>query len=102
MIDKVVVDENGTALCIEAEGTVYDVRLSKVDYADRFYETALLWSCSYMNDCILQLNAAIPEGMPNLMVSYRDADGTQHKLLLTQSGEDGSYILSDENIEAVG
>ncbi len=102
VIDKVVVDENGTELCIEAEGTVYDVRLSKVDYTDRFYETALLWSCSYMNDCVLQLSAAIPEGMPNLMVSYRDADGTQHKLLLTQSGEDGSYILSDENIEAVG
>lgn len=102
VIDKVVVDENGTALCIEAEGTVYDVCLSRVNYIDKFYETAQIWMCSYMNDCVLQLDAVIPEGMPNLMVSYRDADGTQHKLLLTQSGEDGGYILSDENIEPVG
>ena len=102
IIDKVTVDENGEALCLEAVGTVYDVRLSRVDYSDRFYETAQLWACSYMNDCILQLDTVIPDGMPDLMVSYSDENGESHRLLLTQSGEDGSYILTGDNIEAVG
>ena len=82
---------------------MYDVRLASVDYSDRFYETAQLWACSYMSDCVLQLDTMIPDGMPDLMVSFRDASGAQTRLLLTQSGENGAYILmNDSDIEAVG
>ncbi len=103
IIDKVTVDAEGEALCLEAEGTVYDVRLASVEYSNRFYETAFLWACSYMSDCVLQLDAVIPDGMPKLMVSFSDASGSETRLLLTQSGEDGSYILvNDSDIEAVG
>lgn len=103
VIDKVTVNADGTALCLEADGTVYDVRLASVDYADKFYETAQLWACSYMSDCVLQLDTVIPEGMPNLMVSFRDASGAQTRQLLTQSGEDGTYILmNDSDVAAVG
>lgn len=103
IIDKVTVDAEGEALCLEADGTVYDVRLASVDYSDRFYETAQLWACSYMSDCVLQLDTMIPDGMPDLMVSFRDASGAQTRLLLTQSGENGAYILmNDSDIEAVG
>ena len=103
IIDKVTVDAEGEALCLEADGTVYDVRLASVDYSDRFYETAQLWACSYMSDCVLQLETMIPDGMPDLMVSFRDASGAQTRLLLTQSGENGAYILmNDSDIEAVG
>lgn len=103
IIDKVTVDAEGEALCLEADGTVYDVRLASVDYSDRFYETAQLWACSYMSDCVLQLDTMIPDGMPDLMVSFRDASGAQARLLLTQSGENGAYILmNDSDIEAVG
>ena len=103
IIDKVTVDAEGEALCLEADGTVYDVRLASVDYSDRFYETAQLWACSYMSDCVLQLDTMIPDGMPDLMVSFRDASDAQTRLLLTQSGENGAYILmNDSDIEAVG
>ncbi len=103
VIDRVSVDVPGEALCLEALGTVYDIRLSAVDYTDAFYETARLWAASYMSDCVLQLETLIPDGMPKLMVSYRCSDGTQTQLLLTQSGENGTYILMDKNdIEAVG
>ena len=103
IIDKVTVDAGGEALCLEADGTVYDVRLVSVDYSDRFYETAELWACSYMSDCVLQLDTVIPDGMPKLMVSFSDASGNETRLLLTQSGEDGTYILmKDRDIEAVG
>lgn len=103
IIDKVTVNADGEALCLEAVGTVYDVRLSTVDYTDQFYETAQLWAVSYMSDCVLQLETLIPDGMPNLMVSYLDAQGSETCLLLSQSGEDGGYTLIDKNsIEAVG
>lgn len=102
IIDRVTVNAEGEQLCLVADGMVYDVRLAAVSYIDRFYETAQLWACSYMKDCLLQLDVMIPEGMPNLMLSYTDGAGAHHSLLLTQSGEDGSLILVDDDIEAVG
>ena len=102
IIDRVVVDEDGQQICLAVDGIVYDVMLSEVAYYDRFYETDELWACSYMNDCMLQLSAGIPEGMPNLMISYTDGDEIRHRLLLTQSGEDGRFVLASDDIEAVG
>lgn len=102
VIDRVVVSAEGEQLCLVAEGTVYDVRLSRLAYSDKFYETEQLWACSYMRDCLLQLSADIPEGMPDLMVSYTDSEGIRQRLMLTQSGVDGSLILTGEDIEAVG
>ena len=102
IIDRVTVDADGEQLCLAASGIVYDVKLSAVSYMDKFYETAQLWRCSYMSDCMLQLDVSIPEGMPNLMLSYADAAGERHSLVITQSGEDGSLILADADIEAVG
>lgn len=102
IIDKVTVDPESEELCLFAEGTLYDLRLSTVEYSDKFYETAQLWACSYMNDCALQLETLVPDGMPKVMISWRDADGTGHAKLVTQSGENGEYILVDDDIEAVG
>lgn len=102
IIDKVTVDPESEELCLFAEGTLYDLRLSTVEYSDKFYETAQLWACSYMNDCALQLETLVPDGMPKVMISWRDADGTGHAKLVTQSGETGEYILVDDDIEAVG
>lgn len=102
IIDKVTADASGTELCLIASGTVYDVTVSRVDYADRFYETAQLWHCSYISDSAIQLQTVIPEGMPNIMLSYATAGGETHRLLISQSGKDGSLLLVDESIEAVG
>lgn len=104
IIDKVVVDEDQTQLCLVADGTIYDVLLSEVGYnGSSFYESSELWAASYMSDCALQLVTQIPEGMPNLRISYKNAAGEETSLLLSQSGEDGGYILVNEaDIEAVG
>lgn len=101
IIDRVVADSEGQELCLIAEGTVYDVKISQGDYTDRFFETAQLWSCSYMQNNALQLVAAIPDGMPELMLSYQTAGGEQHQMFISQ-GEDGRLVLVDDSIEAVG
>lgn len=104
VIDKVVADENGEELCLIVSGLVRNVRISKVSYTDytgTFYETEQLWNCSDMNDCAVQIQTEIPDGMPRLMISCCTADGEELSRLLTQSGEDGSLILA-ENVAAVG
>ncbi len=103
ILARVAVDPNGTELCLTADGTVYDVTIVSVEYvSDGFYETSQHWACSYLHNCAVQLATVLPEGMPNVMIRYTSADGSAHKLLVTQSGEDGSLILSDDSIAAVG
>ena len=55
-----------------------------------------------MKDSAIQLETMIPDGIPNLMVSYTDADGVNHSKLVSQSGMDGSFLLIDDNIEVLG
>jgi hypothetical protein len=102
IIDKLVVTENGEELCIVAQGRIYDVSVAEVYYVDRFYEKTQLWYASCLTDCALQLEVTVPEGLPNLLISYSTADGVRHGKLLSQSGLDGSYRLADDDIRAVG
>jgi len=95
------VGDGEQTLYLIANGKAHDVRLTSVEYSGAFYETAQLWSCSVMEKCAVQVSTWIPDGMPNLKLSYRTADGLQN-LYLTQSGEDGSLILMDDSIEAIG
>lgn len=103
MIDRLALSQEGEELCLVAQGTVYDVKLSQVDYTDGFFETAQLWYGSYMRDCALQLVTLIPEGMPDLLLSYKTGDGAEHRLLLSENGQDGSpQLVEESSIEAVG
>ncbi len=102
IIDKLTANEDGVELCLVAEGQVYDVVISSVYYVDRFYEKCQLWCASSLTDCAVQLQAVVPEGLPDLQIVYYTADGERHGKLLSQSGTDGSYMLVDDNIQAVG
>ncbi len=101
LLDRVNYSQ-GEELCLLASGTVYDVKLSTVYYADRFYELTQLWCSSYMSDSALQVVAVVPEGIPDLMISYTTADGQRCGKLLSQSGLDGSYLLVDDQINVLG
>ena len=101
LLDRVTLNE-GDELCLLANGTIYDVYLSEVTYADRFYEKDQLWASSYMSDGALQISTTVPEGIPNLMISYTTAEGQRVGKLLSQSGLDGSYLLVDDQIEVLG
>lgn len=101
IIDMLKIYDDGQAIYLIADGLARNVRITAVDYADTFYETERIWYCSVMNDCAVQLVTIVPEGMPDLKISYTDASG-EHNLYLSQSGLDGSLLLVDEGIEAVG
>lgn len=102
IVDSLILNEDGQELCIVADGRIYDVSLTSVYYVDRFYDSAQLWYASYLDDCALQIRVVVPEGLPNLRIAYTTADGVRHGKLLSQSGLDGSYMLVDDDIQAVG
>ncbi len=104
IVDMVKVFEDGTTVYLLADGSVKDLRIASVDYFDydgSFNESAVHWSCSGLTDAAVQLVTVIPDGMPNLKISWRDTQGEQTRYL-SQSGEDGSLLLVDGSIEAVG
>lgn len=102
IVDMLKVSGEGQTVYLEAEGEVRDVKITSVAYSGYFYDLAQLWSCSGLKDSALQLVTDIPDGMPNLKITWRDADGQQARYL-TQSGEDGTLILMPvDSVEAVG
>ncbi|MBQ3481740.1 MAG: hypothetical protein IJH48_05290 [Oscillospiraceae bacterium] len=106
-IDRLVVSD-GEEMYLKVKGTIYDLTISSFYYVDqaqgdeRFYETDRHWYASYMSDCALQICAVVPNGMPDLMISYTDADYVQHRLFLSESGVNGGITLVDDTIKAVG
>ena len=101
IIDMVKAAGEGECVYAVATGKVYDVTVSTVGFAENFYEKGLHWYCSEMDGSALQIVTMVPDGLPNLRLSWKNADG-QHSMLISRSGEDGSYILVDDNIEVVG
>ncbi len=102
IVDRILIAQDGQQLALVVEGRIYDVRISRVYYVDRFYEDAQLWAASTLKDCAVQLQTVVPEGMPDLLISYYTADGQRYGKLLSQSGLDGGFLLVDDDIHAVG
>ena len=106
LVDKVTKDPDGAEFRVFCKGTVYDVSIDSVVYISDhvgFYQTDTHWYCSYLSNAGVQVQTLIPDGMPDLMIRYLDAEGNVHSYLITQSGEDGSVILlEEEHIEPVG
>lgn len=105
ILDKLTVDDEGSDFAFLCSGSVYNVRVSVVGYAEHsntYYPTRLLWYCSRIKDAAVQIRAAIPDVIPNLMLTYCSADGTEHRYLVSQSGQDGSLLLINaEDIEGL-
>lgn len=106
LLDKVTITKNGSEFRVYAEGTVYDVSIDSVTYISDdigFYQTETHWYCSYLSNVGVQVQTKIPDGMPDLMVAYRDSSGERRSFLITESGDDGSVLLlEEEHVTAVG
>ena len=95
-VDRLELSGQGREFCLVARGTVYDVSVSSVHYDNKFVEDGLLWYSDRLEDAALQVQTALPEGLPELMVRYTDAAGQHYSKLLTQSGDGSSVLLADE------
>ena len=89
-------DGQGACIFFTASGTVEDVRLCAVtylEYSTTYRTDSTLWCARRLTDgesvCV---QTWVPDVMPNLAISWRDADG-EHTALIAQSGMDGSLVL---------
>lgn len=88
----------GACVTFTASGTVENVELNAVtylEYSNLYRVDGTLWYAGLLSDgesvCV---QTWIPDVMPNLSLSWRDAEG-EHVKYISQSGMDGSLILMD-------
>lgn len=88
----------GACVTFTASGTVENVELNAVtylEYSNAYRTDGTLWYAGRLaggeSVCV---QTWIPDVMPNLAISWRDADG-EHVKYISQSGMDGSLILMD-------
>ena len=98
IVDDATNGQGGSTL-FTADGTVEDVRLTRVSYADyndSFFEEGTLWYASRMDDGeTLLLRTWYGDVLPTLKLSWRGENGVRQEKLLFQSGMDGSLVLMD-------
>ena len=105
ILDMLTLEEGMTQICLCSGERAYDVTLYRTYYHDdigSFYLSDPLWYCSCMENSGLQISTDIPDGYPNLALSYRGENGVVHRCLISQSGEDGHPLLLEEGISFAG
>ena len=91
ILDDLILQPEGPMLMLAAEGRVEKVLLSRtLREGEAFVPGEPLWEASFMEDCVLGLQAELSEQEP-LMVTYTNQEGTA-AYLLTQTGAD-AYTL---------
>lgn len=98
---RVTADADGQEYCLKAEGTVYDVTISRGMFAEQFYKNMDIWHASVLSDNAVQLQLTLPEGLPDTMISYTDAAGETHELFVT-GNESGIQLTDPSSVQAVG
>lgn len=105
ILDMLTLDEGMTQICLYSGERAYDVTLSRAAYYEdigSFYLSDPLWYCSCMENSGLQISTDIPDGYPDLALSYRGDNGVVHRCLISQSGVDGQPLLLEEGVSFVG
>jgi hypothetical protein len=96
-VGSVAIDKEGQKFTLTAKGNVTGVKLSAVSYnegTDDFSdEGTYLYFSDLSSGQSIGVQASIPDVIPNLMISWRAADGTASQRLIAQSGKDGSMLL---------
>lgn len=92
-----LIDEDGEMLAVCPDAEAFGVRLSDVQYNDGngvYYESRTLWYISRLTPQeALLVRTQLPDTFPDLQLSWMAPDGTRCRRLLSQSGEDGSFLL---------
>ena len=94
--DLLVIGEGGETTLLICEGELTDLEVStcSTGYDNRFYPDRELYYCGRIKDAAIQMALLMQGDLPDTMIRYRDGSG-EHELLISLSGEDGSYLLTE-------
>ena len=76
------------------ELTDLEVSTCSTGYDNRFYPDRELYYCGRIKNAAIQMALLMQGDLPDTMIRYRDGNG-EHELLISLSGEDGSYLLTE-------
>ena len=94
--DLLVIGDGGEAFLLACEGRLTDLRIQTCSwYEDRVYPEKEIYYCGRLTDAAIQLALMMEGDLPGHMINYCDAKG-EHTLLIGMSGEDGSFLLTEE------
>lgn len=94
--DLLVIGEGGETTLLICEGELTDLEVStcSTGYDNRFYPDRELYYCGRIKDAAIQMALLMQGDLPDTMIRYRDGNG-EHELLISLSGENGSYLLTE-------
>ncbi len=95
---EIIQDSDGEEVLLYTDGTITDLRFEVGSWNTddmQFVPAATIFACDgiWESSAVL-LQIQFPDAMPSLRVSY-SCDGTSYTKYLTQSGKDGSFILTN-------
>ncbi len=94
--DLLVIGEGGETTLLICEGELTDLEVStcSTGYDNRFYPDRELYYCGRIKNAAIQMALLMQGDLPDTMIRYRDGNG-EHELLISLSGENGSYLLTE-------
>jgi len=95
VIDLLEIHPAGEEYYLRVSGELYDVRFTRVVYYDRCYEKEQLWYCNRMSNEALQLKFLLPEGSPEVKLSFSSPsiEPENSSYVFAKDTEQGSLVL---------
>jgi len=103
LLDEISAAGGLESVVLWAEGSVRDVFIATVGYREGsgFHVEDSLWSGSMLqNGEAVRINVTVPEGIPNLMISWNTDEGSR-TAFLSWSGETGQVYLANAAGDAI-
>jgi len=97
--EEIIIDPSGTSMVFTASETLQNVRLIGVSYNGDLFDEGLIYydKETFTPEDAILITAVIPEGMPDLLLSYIDGSGNQKNYYISRSGTDGTLELLEES-----
>lgn len=97
--EEIIIDPSGTSMVFTTSETLKNVRLMGVSYNGELFDEGLIYydKESFTPEDAILITTVIPEGMPDLLLSYTDGNGNQKNYYISQSGVDGTLELLEED-----
>ena len=90
IVDLVTIDEEGDEYLLSCDGIVYDLYLGDD------------WYCNIMNNCSVEFKAKLPEGFPELLISYLADDKVNNVMFIKDPDTGKAGLIDYSEIEIVG
>lgn len=97
--EEIIINPSGTSMVFTTNKELQNVKLIGVNYNGDLFDEGLIYydKETFTPEDAILITTVIPEGMPDLLLSYIDGSGNQKNYYISQNGTDGSLELLAES-----